>query len=79
MPINHRPHWRVLFNSEGNKVVGYTFSQPPKPHFRQVSYDSPPARLLYDLRDMTQNAAFHPWPFSEAVRLRPHSLRPSQD
>ena len=51
------------------KVAGQTFSQPPKPHFRQVSYNSPPARLLYELRDMTQNAGFLSWPLKEAAQL----------
>jgi len=51
------------------KSVRQTFSQSPKPRFNQVSYNCPPVRQLYDLRDMTQNAAFHPWPFSQAVRL----------
>ncbi len=34
----------------------HLFAQPPKPRFRQVAYDSPPARLLYDLRDMADGS-----------------------
>ena len=30
-------------------AAGQIFVQPPKPRFRQVVYDSPPARLLFDL------------------------------
>ncbi len=51
------------------KVVGQTFSQPPKPRFRQISYGSSPVRLLYELRDMTQDADFLPWPLKESVKL----------
>jgi CRISPR-associated protein Csb2 len=29
--------------------VGQLLAQPPKPRFRQVAYDSPPRRLLFDL------------------------------
>lgn len=51
------------------KVVGQTFSQPPKPRFRQVAYDSPPVRLLFELRARTGTADFFPWPLTEIVRL----------
>jgi CRISPR-associated protein Csb2 len=51
------------------KVAGQTFAQPPKPRFRNVSYDSLPVRLFYELRDMTKNAGFLAWPLNEAVRL----------
>jgi CRISPR-associated protein Csb2 len=30
-------------------ATGQIFIQPPKPRFRQVAYDSPPVRLLFDL------------------------------
>lgn len=55
--------------STKKKAASQTFSQPPKPRFRQVSYDSPPVRLFYELRDMTQDASFLPWPLRKAVRL----------
>jgi CRISPR-associated protein Csb2 len=32
------------------KVAGRTFVQPPKPRFRQVAYNSPPAFLLFEIR-----------------------------
>jgi CRISPR-associated protein Csb2 len=51
------------------KVASQTFAQPPKPKFRKISYDSPPVRLLYELRDMSKDAAFLPWPPKEAFRL----------
>ena len=65
------------FRSEStSKKAQYAFTQPPKPRFRQVAYDSPPARLLYDLRDLARTSEFQPWPltgivkFTETVRDR---------
>ena len=54
---------------ERMKVAGQTFSQPPKPRFAQVAYNSPAERRLYDLRDLSAKAAFHAWPLPEAARL----------
>lgn len=51
------------------RLISQTFSQPPKPHFGKIFYNSPPARLLYELRDMTQNASFLAWPMRKTVRL----------
>ncbi len=42
---------RVPNAREYNREVGQLFTQPPKPRFRQVAYDSPPRRLLFDLLD----------------------------
>lgn len=55
--------------STKRKAVSQTFSQPPKPRFRQVSYGSPPVRRLYELRDMTERVGFFPWSIKEAVQL----------
>ena len=56
------------------KAVKVVFHQPPRPRFRSVAYDSPPARQLYELREPTAEAAFAPWPLVRAsalvVRLR---------
>jgi CRISPR-associated protein Csb2 len=46
------------------KVVGQLFRQPPKARFRQVAYDCPPTRLLFDLSP--QGAA---WPFTQPSAL----------
>jgi CRISPR-associated protein Csb2 len=35
--------------STSNRTQQTVFAQPPKPRFRQVAYDSPPRRLLFDL------------------------------
>ena len=39
---------RSKFGKLGGKRA---FSQPPKPLLREVSYDAPPARVLYEIRD----------------------------
>ena len=58
------------FRSENTgKKTQYAFTQPPKPRFRQVAYDSPPAQLLYDLRDLAKTSEFQPWPLTGIVRL----------
>jgi CRISPR-associated protein Csb2 len=50
------------------------FRRPPEPRFRRVSYDSPPSRQLYELRETTAEARFAPWPLERVsalvVRLR---------
>lgn len=51
------------------KVVGQTFSQPPRPRFRQVAYDSLPVHLLFELRARTSTADLFAWPLAEIVRL----------
>lgn len=45
------------------------FVQPPKPRFRMVAYDSPPARLLFDLRT---GQDFAPWPLRQVAALVEH-------
>ena len=59
---------RIRREDKGKKTQ-YVFTQPPKPRFRQVPYDSPPERLLFDLRDLSSRAGLFSWPLSEAVRL----------
>ena len=54
-------------NQSGVKYEGQLFSQPPKPHFRQVAYDCPSAFLLFDLE-----GANSPWPLDKAVALTEH-------
>jgi CRISPR-associated protein Csb2 len=45
---------------------GLLFTQPPKPRFRQVAYESPPHRILFELRNGTD---FAPWPLRAAGSL----------
>ena len=49
--------------------IQYAFTQPPKPRFRQIAYDSPPARLLYDLRHLAKTSEFQACPLTRIVKL----------
>lgn len=51
------------------RVARQLFSQPPKPRFTQVAYESPPSRRVYELRDSTSEASFGVWPLARASRL----------
>ena len=58
------------FKSEGQgKAARQLFSQPPKPRFAQVAYDSPPSRRTFDLRELSREASFCAWPLARASRL----------
>jgi CRISPR-associated protein Csb2 len=60
------------------KAVKGVFRRPPEPRFRRVSYDSPPSRELYELRDPSAEARFAPWPLQRVsalvLRLRDGAL-----
>jgi CRISPR-associated protein Csb2 len=45
------------------------FSQAPKPRFAAVQYDSPPQRLLFELRQMAKRSQFASWALTNAVEL----------
>jgi CRISPR-associated protein Csb2 len=45
------------------------FTQPRKARFAMVSYDSPPRRELFDLREPGADASFAPWAVTRAVAL----------
>ena len=53
---------------KGGKAL-YTFTQPPKPRFRQIAYDSPPVRLLYDLRHPERTSEFQAWLLTGVSKL----------
>lgn len=44
-------------------------SQPPKPRFIQVAYDSTPSRRTYDLRQGSRESGFAAWPLAKASNL----------
>jgi CRISPR-associated protein Csb2 len=46
-----------------------TFSQPPKPRFIQVAYDSEPSRRTYELRNGSTESGFAAWPLAKASNL----------
>ncbi len=45
------------------------FSQPPKPRFAKVAYDTPPRHFLFDIRAATHDESFIPWPSTRAAEL----------
>ncbi len=51
------------------KKTQILFSQPPKPRFRDMPYDAPPAQLLFELRRLANPDRFHPWPLTRTVAL----------
>lgn len=58
------------FAAEGEgKKARRIFSQPPRPRFAQVPYDSPPSRRVYELRERTSEASFFTWPLARASTL----------
>lgn len=55
------------FRRSGNRTE---FANTPKPRFRSVAYNSPAARLLFDLRRTTDaSSPFAPWPLENAAAL----------
>jgi CRISPR-associated protein Csb2 len=68
---------RFLYVKEGRSVKGH-FRKPPSSRFQQIPYDSPPSRLLYELRSPAAEAPFAPWPLTRVsalvVRLRDHAV-----
>lgn len=59
---------RFKTQGEGN-ASRQLFSQPPKPRFAQVGYDSPPVRQVYELRERPNQASFGVWPLACASKL----------
>lgn len=58
------------FSVEGKgKAAKQLFTQPPKPRFAQTAYESPPTRLLFDLRITDEKADFAAWPLTATVAL----------
>ncbi|MBV6488948.1 MAG: hypothetical protein GHHEDOFH_02925 [Pseudorhodoplanes sp.] len=51
------------------KQAGQTFSQAPKPRFAAVAYNSPPRRLLFELRNRVGASSFSSWPLAQAAQL----------
>jgi CRISPR-associated protein Csb2 len=58
------------FETEGQgKEAKRFFSQPPKPRFRHVAYDSPPSRRVFELRQAASDTSIAPWPLVRASKL----------
>ena len=59
---------RFQTESSGRRVT-QSRSRQPEPRFRQVAYESPPERYLYELREHDVVAAFSPWPLDRVTAL----------
>ena len=59
---------RFTYIKEGRKVQ-QLFSQPPKPRFAKVAYDTSPRRFLFEIRAATHDESFVPWPSTKAAEL----------
>jgi CRISPR-associated protein Csb2 len=54
------------FRYEGGRRV---FVKPPEPHYRQLAYESPPARHVFELRSTTDTERRVAWPLARASLL----------
>lgn len=59
---------RLLATGAG-RSARILFSQPPKPLFSPVAYESVPAQRVYELRDSVVQTKSWPWPLSKSARL----------
>ena len=59
---------RFAYIKEGKRDQ-QLFSQPPRPRFAKVAYDTPTQHFLFELRAATHDASFVPWPFIRAAEL----------
>lgn len=51
------------------RSVRIAFRQPPRPSFCSVAYESPPSRLLYELRTTSSDSSLASWPLVRASNL----------
>ncbi len=54
---------------QSRRISGGLLRQPRQAVYRQVGYDCPPDRLLFDLKPRDGMARFKPWPLTEAAAL----------
>ena len=59
---------RFAYVKQG-RTVQPLFSQPPKPRFARIMYDSPPSRFLYEMRAATLDESFITQSSVKAVEL----------
>src|SRR5579885_526272 len=60
---------RFKVEKNGKKIT-VVYKKPDPPRFQNVLYDSPPAYLLFDLRDTAKSdAPFVPWPIERCAEL----------
>ena len=51
------------------KSIKQLFSQPPKPRFVQIAYETPPSRHVYELRSGTDESSLVAWPLTRSCKL----------
>lgn len=56
---------RLIPGNRGSTI----FIQPPKAILIKVAYNSPPIRLIYELRETDVKSSFAPWRLSESTQL----------
>jgi CRISPR-associated protein Csb2 len=54
---------------KSGRIHQQLFSQAPKPRFAVVAYNSPPRRLLFELRKRAGEFGFAPWPLTKVSNL----------
>lgn len=64
----YRAYARRFTTVTEGRSVRQLFSQPPKPLFASVPYDSPPSRRVFELRD-SETDKFVAWPLERTVQL----------
>ena len=59
---------RFTWIKEGKKIQ-QLFSQPPKPRFAKIAYDTPSQHFLFEMRAATHDESFVRWPSTKAAEL----------
>lgn len=57
---------RTRFTHTGKQQL---FSQPPKPRFAKIAYDTRMGHFLFEIREATSDESFAPWPSPHAAEL----------
>ena len=65
----HKAMGRRLREHKVKRTKKVLFTQPPRPRFDQVAYDSPPVRRLFELRPLGAGTSLQAWPLSKTVPL----------
>jgi len=60
---------RRLQQTESGRLQTTSFRQPPKSHSQLVSYDRPPRRLFFELRELGKSSSFYPIRLEHAVTV----------
>jgi CRISPR-associated protein Csb2 len=69
LKVRHRATVQRFQSERDGRKVLTLFRQSPKAHARRVSYDSPPTRLLYELRRPDDLRRFRPVPQEHTMAL----------